>query len=129
MFGKRGATEETVRPRPAAAAPAAAPEKSAAPKAPAPHAAAPASSKAQAAAAPLAAPATPPASPPAPRGAAGPPAPLALAVHNSSDHYYQVKTMIFFPLIDTIDFAQLAPLHVDFARGENRDIVNEINTI
>ncbi len=117
MFGKRGATEEIVRPRPAAAAPAAAPEKSAAPKAPAPHAAAPASSKAQAAAAPLAAPATPPASPPAPRGAAGPPAPVALAVDNRSDHYYQVKTMIFSALIDTID------------REEIRDIVNEIITI
>src|SRR5258705_12476440 len=112
MFGKRGATEEIVRPRPAAAAPAAAPEKSAAPKAPAPHAAAPASSKAQAAAAPLAALATPPASPPAPRGAAGPPAPVALAVDNSSGHYYQFKTMIFSALIYTLALAQLGPPYV-----------------
>src|SRR5258705_7653637 len=109
MCGKRGAPEEIVRPRPAAAAPAAAPEKSAAPKAPAPHAAAPASSKAQAAAAPLAAPATPPASPPAPRGAAGPPAPVGLPAHNRPAHFYQDKTMNFSPLIDPIGLAPLAP--------------------
>ena len=52
-----------------------------------------------------------------------------VAVDNRSDHYYQVKTMIFSALIDTIDLAQLAQLDVDSAREEIRDIVNEIITI
>src|SRR5258705_8967866 len=126
MFGKRGATEEIVRPRPAAAAPAAAPEKSAAPKAPAPHAAAPASSKAQAAAAPLAALATPPASPPAPRGAAGPPAPLARAGDNLSDHYYPLENLKFSAHNESIDGAQLVQIHDDPPRGKIRSSDNEL---
>ena len=52
-----------------------------------------------------------------------------LPVDNRSDEYYQVKTMIFSALIDTIDLAQLAQLDVDSAREEIRDIVNEIITI
>src|SRR5262245_28998846 len=121
MFGKRGATEEVARPRPerAAAAPAAAapppPEKPApkpAPAAPAPAAAAPAAPAA-----------------PRPSLAPTPSAAAPIAVDNRSDDYYQVKTMIFSALIDTIDLAQLAQLDVDSAREEIRDIVNEIITI
>lgn len=52
-----------------------------------------------------------------------------VAVDSRSDEYYQVKTMIFSALIDTIDLAQLAQLDVDSAREEIRDIVNEIITI
>ncbi len=52
-----------------------------------------------------------------------------MAVENRSDDYYQIKTMIFGALIDTIDLAQLAQLDVDSAREEIRDIVNEIITI
>src|SRR3954467_13079656 len=124
MFGKRGASEETKQPaRSAAPAPAAAPvaEKSAAP------AKAPASAK-------PAAPAT------AASGAggsivpqkvlsAGAAMPAPVAVDSRSEDYYQVKTMIFSALIDTIDLAQLAQLDVDSAREEIRDIVNEIITI
>jgi pilus assembly protein CpaF len=50
-------------------------------------------------------------------------------IDTRSDEYYQVKTMIFSALIDTIDLAQLAQLDVDSAREEIRDIVNEIITI
>ena len=52
-----------------------------------------------------------------------------VAVDSRSDEYYEVKTMIFSALIDTIDLAQLAQLDVDSAREEIRDIVNEIITI
>ncbi len=55
--------------------------------------------------------------------------PEPLPVDNRSEEYYQVKTMIFSALIDTIDLAQLAQLDVDAAREEIRDIVNEIITI
>ena len=58
-----------------------------------------------------------------------PSAPVALAVDNRSDDYYQVKTMIFSALIDTIDLGQLAQLDADSAREEIRDIVNEIISI
>jgi len=53
----------------------------------------------------------------------------SLPVDSRSDEYYQIKTMIFSALIDTIDLAQLAQLEVDAAREEIRDIVNEIITI
>src|SRR5262245_36037637 len=43
-----------------------------------------------------------------------------------SEDYYQIKTLIFSALIDTIDLAQLAQLDPDSAREEIRDIVNEI---
>jgi pilus assembly protein CpaF len=120
MFGKRGASEEPKQPaRAAAPSPAAAP---AAEK--------PASVKA-AAAAPTA-----PAKPAAGGSvvpqkvlSAGSAMPAPLAVDSRSEDYYQVKTMIFSALIDTIDLAQLAQLDVDSAREEIRDIVNEIITI
>src|SRR4029453_12930934 len=128
MFGKRGAAEEVVRARPErAGAPtttARAPEK-------APPAASPSAAKPQAAG-----PATPPPAaaasqppPPSAKGGAASAAATPIAVDNRSDHYYQVKTMIFSALIDTIDLAQLGQLDVDSAREEIRDIVNEIITI
>jgi pilus assembly protein CpaF len=46
-----------------------------------------------------------------------------------SEDYYQIKTLIFSALIDTIDLAQLAQLDADSARDEIRDIVNEIISI
>jgi pilus assembly protein CpaF len=117
MFGKRGA-EEVVRQPPQRAGgdkPAArAPEKASAPPPSKPQSA-PQAPKPAAASQPAPAPPKPP----------GP----TLAVDNRSDHYYQVKTMIFSALIDTIDLAQLGQLDVDSAREEIRDIVNEIITI
>ena len=121
MFGKRGAAEEVVRhvggSGSAARAPESAPAASSAAKTPSPP--------------PAAKPAAPPPPPtPASSKGAAPPAPVApLAVDSRSDHYYQVKTMIFSALIDTIDLAQLGQLDVDSAREEIRDIVNEIITI
>ena len=55
--------------------------------------------------------------------------PVPLAVDNRSEDYYNVKTMIFSALIDTIDLGQLAQLDADSAREEIRDIVNEIISI
>src|SRR6476620_8586217 len=123
MFGKRGASDEVVRPaapRPPTALPAA-PEKAAAapktaPPKPAPSANVPATAPAGASGRPQL---VPSASQPAP----------TMAVDSRSDDYYQVKTTIFSALIDTIDLAQLAQLDVDSAREEIRDIVNEIITI
>jgi len=129
MFGKRGAVEEVVRQRsdrPGATGSAArGPETPPAPASQSP--------KAQAA---------PPAAKPAPSAPAASPLPSAsvkgpaaqtgsqpVTIDNRSDHYYQVKTMIFSALIDTIDLAQLGQLDVDSAREEIRDIVNEIVTI
>src|SRR3954466_15656323 len=109
MFGRRGTAEDVSRPAakpPAAAIPAA-----------------PKAAQNPAAAAPVAPAATP-------KIAAGPgQTPAVVAVDNRSDDYYQIKTMIFSALIDTIDLAQLAQLDVDSAREEIRDIVNEIITI
>src|SRR5215470_8102151 len=144
MFGKRGASEEVARPRPERAGTASpTSEKPAAPKAASPKPASapsPAPAPKLQAVAPAAAPpkaqsATPAAAAPAAgaqaaaRSASSASAPPAVAVDNRSDHYYQVKTMIFSALIDTIDLAQLAQLDVDSAREEIRDIVNEIITI
>jgi pilus assembly protein CpaF len=126
MFGKRGAAEEVVRQPPQRAGG----DKPAARASEKPAAAPPPSSKPQnaaqvpKAAAPTAAPQPSPV-PPKPVAGQGP----TLAVDNRSDHYYQVKTMIFSALIDTIDLAQLGQLDIDSAREEIRDIVNEIITI
>jgi pilus assembly protein CpaF len=128
MFGKRGGAEEVVRARPeragGPAAPARTPEKAPPAASPSakPQAASPAASPPPSAAAPQ--PASPPAKGPIATGGGA-----TLAVDNRSDHYYQVKTMIFSALIDTIDLAQLGQLDVDSAREEIRDIVNEIITI
>jgi len=46
-----------------------------------------------------------------------------------SDHYYEVKGLIFSALIESIDLAQLAKLDSEAAREEIRDIVNEIIAI
>src|SRR5215471_11063566 len=126
MFGKRAASEDLGRSRAERAAPPASPpaEKPAA-SAPLPKPAASASSAPARAAGPAAAPAPRTAPTPTPT----PSAPSTIAVDNRSDDYYQIKTMIFSALIDTIDLAQLAQLDVDSAREEIRDIVNEIITI
>ncbi len=50
-------------------------------------------------------------------------------IDQRSEDYYQIKTLIFSALIDTIDLAQLAQLDPDSAREEIRDIVNEIISI
>src|SRR4051812_8231214 len=100
MFGRRGAAEEISRP----------------------------AAKPVAAAVTPASPATPASAPKSPAPSLhSTPAPMA--IENRSDDYYQIKTMIFSALIDTIDLAQLAQLDVDSAREEIRDIVNEIITI
>jgi pilus assembly protein CpaF len=128
MFGKRGAAEEVVR-QPPQRAGGAAPVARASEKA----AAAPPPSSPRPQSAPQAAKPAPTAA--APQPAPGPVKPAVatqsqtLAVDSRSDHYYQVKTMIFSALIDTIDLAQLGQLDVDSAREEIRDIVNEIITI
>jgi pilus assembly protein CpaF len=128
MFGKRAVSEEQARPQPerkaASAAPASSAEKPSAPKA------TPKAVPAAPAAAGGASPSPTQAAAPPPRAPAPTPsAPSTIAVDNRSDDYYQVKTMIFSALIDTIDLAQLAQLDVDSAREEIRDIVNEIITI
>jgi pilus assembly protein CpaF len=110
MFGKRGGPDEVTQ----APAPAPAITSAAAPKA-AKAAPGPAAASGSAATRPQLAPA--------------PSTPVAIAVDNRTDDYYQVKTTIFSALIDTIDLAQLAQLDVDSAREEIRDIVNEIITI
>ena len=55
--------------------------------------------------------------------------PPRVQVDTRSEDYYQIKTLIFSALIDTIDLAQLAQLDPDSAREEIRDIVNEIISI
>jgi pilus assembly protein CpaF len=54
---------------------------------------------------------------------------LRVQIDQRSEDYYQIKTLIFSALIDTIDLAQLAQLDPDSAREEIRDIVNEIISI
>jgi pilus assembly protein CpaF len=110
MFGKRGGASEDVRPRPKSPAQGAPSLRA---ESPAPVTATPRA--AAAAARPQLAPTTS--------------APAPVAIDNRSDDFYQVKTMMFSALIDTIDLAQLAQLDVDSAREEIRDIVNEIITI
>jgi pilus assembly protein CpaF len=46
-----------------------------------------------------------------------------------SEHYFEVKGVIFGALVEAIDLAQLAQLDADSAREEIRDIVNEIISI
>src|SRR5579871_3979154 len=112
MFGRRATAEEMSRPavKPQAAA------------TPALSKTTP-TAKQNAAAAPAATAAA------AKTGSAPQPSAAPAAVDNRSEDYYQVKTMIFSALIDTIDLAQLAQLDADSAREEIRDIVNEIITI
>jgi pilus assembly protein CpaF len=55
--------------------------------------------------------------------------PQRVQADTRSEDYYQIKTLIFSALIDTIDLAQLAQLDPDSAREEIRDIVNEIISI
>ena len=55
--------------------------------------------------------------------------PQRIQADTRSEDYYQIKTLIFSALIDTIDLAQLAQLDPDSAREEIRDIVNEIISI
>src|ERR1700749_1272058 len=57
------------------------------------------------------------------------PSQTRVQVDQRSEDYYQIKTLIFSALIDTIDLAQLAQLDPDSAREEIRDIVNEIISI
>src|SRR5690242_1839788 len=114
MFGKRSATNEALAQK-ASPPPAQTglPPKADTPPPPAPRAAATPSSQA-----------------PRPEASLKPSQPARVVVtDNKSEDYYQIKTMIFSALIDTIDLAQLAQLDVDSAREEIRDIVNEIITI
>jgi pilus assembly protein CpaF len=104
MFGKRSNAATDTIPRPSAVAQAAAVE--------APPRIEPAPMKvAQAAPVPSKAP------------------PRVQQLDQRSEDYYQIKTLIFSALIDTIDLAQLAQLDPDSAREEIRDIVNEIISI
>jgi pilus assembly protein CpaF len=73
--------------------------------------------------------ATPPVPAREPPPAASRPAPAGFMPEAVSEDYYQIKTLIFNALIDTIDLAQLAQLDADSAREEIRDIVNEIISI
>src|SRR6185312_7510193 len=117
MFGKRSnAATDTIQRPPMAAAPAAA--------APQPRAETPPRVEP----APMATPSSTPMKQLAPV-----PTPVVKAarvqVDQRSEDYYQIKTLIFSALIDTIDLAQLAQLDPDSAREEIRDIVNEIISI
>jgi len=49
--------------------------------------------------------------------------------HGHSEQYYQIKSIIFNALIETIDLSQLAQLDTESAREEIRDIVAEIISI
>jgi pilus assembly protein CpaF len=110
MFGKRGnAVTEIERPQAAAPAAAQAPRVEPAPAPP-----------------PRAEPAPMKVSQSAPQPSR---TPARIQVDNRSEDYYQIKTLIFSALIDTIDLAQLAQLDPDSAREEIRDIVNEIISI
>jgi pilus assembly protein CpaF len=124
MFGKRAGTAEAARP----------PGPEAPPPASGGNATPPASLRLKpAVASPIVAP--PPVKSSPARAEQGsqhapqPSAPVPLSVDNRSEDYYQVKTMIFSALIDTIDLGQLAQLDADSAREEIRDIVNEIIAI
>src|SRR5262245_33588294 len=117
MFGKRSnAATDTIQRPPVAAVP---PPAAAAPQPPRADGQPPRVEPAA-----MAVPAKPPQSAPQPVKAA----PRA-QVDQRSEDYYQIKTLIFSALIDTIDLAQLAQLDPDSAREEIRDIVNEIISI
>jgi pilus assembly protein CpaF len=125
MFGKRGTTgsggtpppsgKEPASPGAAPAPPPAPPPAAARPAAPPPAAVEPAQPKA-AASEPAKTQRPPPARP------AGP----AETGVRRSENFYDVKSIIFSALIDTIDLAQLARLDLESAREEIRDIVNDI---
>ncbi len=122
MFGKRGGTAEVARqPRAEPAVPHAAKQAPAPPK---PMAGPPPVATQQSAKA-----GSQPKVELAPQRGPMPSALVPVTVDNRSDDYYQVKTMIFSALIDTIDLGQLAQLDADSAREEIRDIVNEIISI
>ncbi|MBV9692965.1 MAG: Flp pilus assembly complex ATPase component TadA, partial [Alphaproteobacteria bacterium] len=109
MFGKRTNVATETLPRPPVASPRAEP-------------------------AARAEPGPPPRIEPAPMKSPGPaPQPSKavprVQIDQRSEDYYQIKTLIFSALIDTIDLAQLAQLDPDSAREEIRDIVNEIISI
>ncbi len=121
MFGKRGGSAEAVSQRwvePVVAPP---PVAAASAQKAAPASKAQSSSTSPAAAATSAKGAAPPPRVEAAARTPLPSAPVPLAVDNRSDDYYQVKTMIFSALIDTIDLGQLAQLDAEFrARGNPR---------
>lgn len=54
------------------------------------------------------------------------PAPVAQAVPQRTDHYYQTKSMVFGAMIEAIDLSQLAKLDLVSARDELRDVITEI---
>ncbi|MGQ0741214.1 MAG: CpaF family protein [Alphaproteobacteria bacterium] len=123
MFGKRGASVEAARQSSALPPPVFTPAPAAPPTAAAKLA--PAAKPVQAASGAALPPKAEQIMPRTP----APSAPVPLAVDNRSEDYYQIKTMIFSALIDTIDLGQLAQLDADSAREEIRDIVNEIISI
>src|ERR1700749_1435138 len=123
MFGKRGNVATDLQRPPAPAAAAAPP-----PPPPAANGAAPAARIEPTVSAP----------PPRVEAAQARPTPTPVQpiksqtrvqVDQRSEDYYQIKTLIFSALIDTIHLAQLAQLDPDSAREEIRDIVNEIISI
>ncbi|HWA04199.1 MAG TPA: CpaF family protein [Rhizomicrobium sp.] len=111
MFGKRGNAATEIKRPPIAAAPAPAPAARVEPAAGSPPRIEPVAAKAQMAPQP------------------SKPQPRVAQADTRSEDYYQIKTLIFSALIDTIDLAQLAQLDPDSAREEIRDIVNEIISI
>ncbi|MEO8667396.1 MAG: CpaF family protein, partial [Bauldia sp.] len=123
MFGKRGTTGSggtTPPPGKAPAPPAASAPRAAPPPVPRPAASAtpavePASAKS----------AAPEASKTQRAPPSRPAAPSEVGVRRS-ENFYDVKSIIFSALIDTIDLAQLARLDLESAREEIRDIVNDI---
>jgi len=126
MFGKRAATDEPTHVQ--VRAPARPPAQTPAQAAPPPVSTA---ALGPSPGLPKPPPSAPSASSPAARVSLAPSKPItaAVSVDSRSEDYYQIKTMIFSALIDTIDLGQLAQLDVDSAREEIRDIVNEIITI
>ncbi len=113
MFGKRGAIESMTKPPRV--------------NAPAETARVPPKAASFASREPAALPADLVPAKPAPHVKVTPPRPTIADAR--SEDYYQIKTIIFSALIDTIDLAQLAQLDADSAREEIRDIVNEIISI
>jgi pilus assembly protein CpaF len=116
MFGKRGTTGSG-----GTGAPPAGKEPAAPPVAIEKPGAEPA-----AAAAPRPAPAAPPPDPRRTAPAPVRPVPAPEAGKRRSENFYDVKSIVFSALIDTIDLAQLARLDLESAREEIRDIVNDI---
>jgi pilus assembly protein CpaF len=112
MFGKRGSSDTTGPGTPAPASTPAPSAASAPPPAPAPAASPPKN-------------AAPPPKVPAPESTK-PARPPPMDAGRRSENFYDVKSIVFSALIDTIDLAQLARLDLESAREEIRDIVNDI---